>query len=107
MQLFYYSFSISSLDRLVYLIIVYVLSVCINTIFLVASASSKGVRISDLEFTIYFTILFPGVNTLYSIIILLILGVYLTFELIKFILLCAFRMIKFLILKILNKIRKN
>jgi hypothetical protein len=88
---------------IVYLIIGYLLSVCITTIALVISASSKGVKISDLEFTYIFAIVFPGVNTIYSIIIVLVLVFYLTFYLIKFIILYLVYGIRFLIYKIRKK----
>mgnify|MGYP003288903157 CR=1 FL=1 len=93
---------------IVYLIIGYLISICITAIALVTSANITGLKIKDSDdFTYILSILCPGVNTVFSIIIILVLVFYLTFELIKFILLCIFYGIKFLILKILNKNTKN
>lgn len=92
---------------IVYLIIGYLISVCITAITFVTCVDRKGEKINDIDFTYTLAIWFPGVNTLYSVIIVLVLIFYLTFYIIKFILLCIFRGIKFLVLKIVNKIHKK
>lgn len=65
---------------LVFLIIGYLISVCITAIPVVVSESSNDESISDfinnLEITYAFAIFFPGVNTIYSIIIVLVLVFY-------------------------------
>jgi hypothetical protein len=92
---------------IVYLIIGYLLSVCITAIPVVVSESSNDESIiyfiDNLEISYAFAIFFPGINTIYSIIIVLVLVFYLTFYLIKFIILYLVYGIMFLIYKIRKK----